>query len=184
MTIGEHHIAEEACVFVVRGRLHDGIARAGQNLPGLFQIQQQRAKAIPVSRVGAVINFQPTLRRADGGGSGADAGAVPHAGTRVRQATMVAPMKQIGRLRQPEVIATNGRAAGAMESVVLAANLRVKNGAIFIVRRENHSMGSDAAPIGGASQSHADAVSGDFGESQVIDGAYLSDATVFDAVSR
>src|ERR1700677_3946804 len=183
MAIGEHNIAEEARLFVVRGRLHDGITRAGQNFPRLLQIQQQCAKAITVSSVGAVIHLQPAVRRANGGSPGANTRAVPHARTGVRQTTVVAPMKKIGRLRQPEVIAAKGRTAGTMERVIVAADPRVEDGAIFVVRRENHSMGSNTTPIGRAAQSHTDAVGRDFGESQVIDGSYLSNATILDAVS-
>ena len=48
-----------------------------------------------VFTIRAVVNCQPALRRANGGGPGADTGAVPQAGPAVRQTAVPAPMDEV-----------------------------------------------------------------------------------------
>ena len=129
-----------------------------------------------------MVDFQPALRRADGGGPGPDTGAVPHARPAVGQAAVLAPMHEVGRFGEPDVVAAEVRTAGPVQGVVLTADLLAEDRAVLVVGRENHAVVAEIAPIGGAAQAHAHAVLRDLRKGQVVGLPDLRHAAIFDAV--
>ena len=182
MAVGEDDVAEETGAFVFGDGFHDRLARAGQDFPRRFKIQQQRSETVAVIGIGAVVDFQPALRRANGSGPGPDTRAVPHARPTVREATVAAPMHEVRRFGEPDVVAADERTAGTVQGVVFAADSLAENRAVLVVRRENHAVLANIAPVGGAAQADADAVLRDLRKGQVIGLADLRHAAIFDAV--
>src|SRR4029077_18980412 len=117
------------------------------NSPWRVQIEKQGAKAVPVITVGPVINLEPPLGCANGGGARANASAVPLAGPAVCEAAMPTPMHQIRRFGEPNIAAPEDGAAGAMQGVVLTSNRLAENRTVLVMRRKNHSMMTDVPPI-------------------------------------
>ena len=93
---------------------------------GFFQVQQKRAEAIAFLLAGAVINFQPAGRGFDWRGACADAGAVPFARSGPREADVPAPVEEVGRLREPDVVAADLRAGRAVQGKIATADFLFK----------------------------------------------------------
>ena len=99
-----------------------GSRERAETFQGASRSSSRCAEAVAMLGVGAVVNFEPAFGSADRGGTGADAGAVPHAGPAVGEATVLAPMDEVGRFGEPDVVAADVRAAGAMQGEVSAAD--------------------------------------------------------------
>ena len=69
-------------------------------------------------------------------------------GSSVCQATMVAPVQEVRRLGEPNIIAAEIRAAWTVQGVIHAVDRLLKKRAILVVRRENHAVVANVAPIG------------------------------------
>ena len=123
MAVGEDDLPEKALLLIESQRFHDGSIRACQHSPRLVEIEQQRAEAVTILLCRAVINLQPSCGGADRSRSRTNASTVPMPLAAVCQAMVPAPMNQIGRLGQPNVIASQLRAAGPMQRIVFAADL-------------------------------------------------------------
>ncbi len=159
-----------------------GSRERARTFQGASRSNNSRPEAVAIVGVGAVVNFQPAVGSADRGGPGADAGAIPHARSRVCHATMIAPVHEVGRLGEPDVVAADVRAAGAVEGEVFAADLLPEDRAVFVVGRKDHAVMANVAPIGGAAQADADAVFRDCGEGEIVGLADLGHAAIFDTV--
>ena len=48
VAVGEDNVAEETGAFVIGDGFHDRLARAGQNFPRRFKVQQQRPETVAV----------------------------------------------------------------------------------------------------------------------------------------
>src|SRR5580658_7645269 len=147
MPIREDDLAEEALQFVRSCRLHDWRLRTCQHPPGLFEVKQQRAKAIAILFGRAVINLQPAFRGPDRCGARSDPSAVPAPLAAVRKTTMPAPMNQVGRLGQPDIVAAQLRTAGTVQRIILAAYLFVEDCAILVVWGEDHANMIEVLPV-------------------------------------
>ena len=141
LSIGEDHVPEEAMPFIFGGWHHDRFFGTRQHFPRLIQIQQHRAKTVTILFVRAVVDFQPAIAGVDGGRARADSHAVPLPRSGHRDATVVSPVLKIGRLGEPDVIATNLGTGGAMKGKVIGSNLTVEDGDIFVMSGEDDSAG-------------------------------------------
>src|SRR5690606_18627090 len=158
VAIGKHHMAEKSAGLIGGRGLHDGVAAPPQYDRRVFQVQQQCAEAIPVCGVGTMVDGQPAPLGADRGCTGAHPLAVPVAAPRTGDKLVIAPMDTIGRTREPDVIAAEFDAAGAMEGVVLAADACFEQGAVFVVGRQDQPVRPEFLPVRGGAQRHGYAV--------------------------
>src|SRR5208337_866006 len=124
MPVGEDHVTKKARLFVVGKRLHDRIVRAGKHFPGFVEVEQQGAEAVTGGIGGrSVVDLQTALGCANRGPAGAHPGAVPHSFPAVGDTAMIAPVFEVGRLGNPDVIAAQYGTAGTVQGVVSAADL-------------------------------------------------------------
>ena len=94
-----------------------GVSERASSRQGL-KVEQQRAKAVSVFFGRAVIDLKPAFGCPDWRRSRANAGAVPVPLAAMGQATVSAPVNEVGRFGQPNIIAAQFRAAGSVERVV------------------------------------------------------------------
>src|ERR1035438_3265393 len=183
VAIGEDNVAEKALLLIRSQRLHDWGFGTGNHAPGFVKIKQKSPKTVAVFLGRAVINLQPTLGSLDRRCSSANPCTIPIPLPAVGQAAVSAPMNQVRRLRQPNVVAAQLRAAGPMERVVFATDLFFKESAVFVVRGKDHPLINEVLPITRGPQSHAHAIARDLRIRQAVFVVDLRNSAVFYAVS-
>ena len=86
----------------------------------------------------------------------------------MREAAMITPVQQVGRLGDPHIVAAQCRAAGAVQGVIQAADLFVEDRTILVMRRKDHALRTNLAPVARAPQPHPHAMLRDLGIGEVI----------------
>src|SRR5712672_580598 len=95
---------------------------------------------------------------------------------------MIAPVGQVRRFRNPDVIPANRRARRPVEGEIFSADFFLEDGAVLVVRRENHPRGIKVPPIPGSAQADTDAIFGDRGEGEQKLVSELRHTTILDAI--
>src|ERR1017187_265160 len=125
-----------------------------------------------------MVDFQPAYRSSNRGCASTDTGAVPHPGTSPRNANVFAPMQQVGRLGEPDIVAANLRTGRAMQCKITAANFFIKQNAILVMRRKDKTMFAELPPVRRGAHAHRDTVRRNRSVGQVVSVIKSGNATI------
>src|SRR6266571_5730178 len=181
----KHHVLDVAMTFIFRFRRKHPTIPPNQAFFWLLKVEESQAQTVDGTRrraSNAVINHQPAARRFNWRRRHSNfVGIPPSPPAGLQHELVIAPMPQIGRVRDPDV--SSERRHGPMDQSPRAVNPSGQKGRVFVVRRHDDAEPLEYAKIFRECQRHSGTATRIRSVSHgiLLEFRHICDARIFDA---